>query len=199
MSSLWSKPSSVARARSRHDLAGRRLSLLSGLLAIAAAWSTDSLGQSASEANAIIRSLAPIQDQTVAPGSRREAVQIEETTIYVDLGRSVSLEVYFEYDSAKITPRAKTQLAALGQALISPEVAPHRYLVAGHTDAIGSDGYNLDLSQRRARAVHDYLVSAFAIDPHRLMDVGFGFRRLKLPDAPYAAINRRVEVLLVVP
>jgi outer membrane protein OmpA-like peptidoglycan-associated protein len=175
---------------------------VAALLFTAAVWATGSFAQSASEANEIIRSLAPIKGQTIVPGyreQRRESVQIEEATIYVDLNHSVSLEVYFDYDSARITNRAKAQLAALGQALISPELVSHRYLIAGHTDATGSDSYNLDLSQRRARAVRDHLVSGFAIDLRRLIDVGFGFRRLKLPDAPYAASNRRVEVLLVVP
>ena len=48
-------------------------------------------------------------------------------------------------------------------------------------------------------AVRDYLVSAFPIDPNRLMVVGFGYRQLKRPNTPRAAINRRVEVLLIVP
>jgi outer membrane protein OmpA-like peptidoglycan-associated protein len=81
---------------------------------------------------------------------------------------------------------------------MSPELSPYRYLIAGHTDATGGDAYNLDLSRRRALAVRDYLVSAFPIDPHRLVIVGFGFRQLKRPDAPHAAVNRRVETLLIV-
>lgn len=202
MFSLFSNTNDVARPARRGKVLGSGLRRLIGLLAVLTVSSTTLFAQSAFEANQIIRSLAPISGQTIAPGyggQRREPVQIRERTIYVDLARSVSLEVYFDYNSARITPRAMTQLAALGQALMSLELSPHRYLVAGHTDAAGSDGYNLDLSQRRARAVRDYMVAAFAIDPDRLMDVGFGFRRLKRSDAPFAAVNRRVEVLLVVP
>ena len=173
-----------------------------GSLIVLAICSTGCLAQSASQANDIIKSLAPIQGQTVTPGyggARREAVQVETTTIYVDLARAVSLEVYFEFGRASITKRARRQLTALGQALSSPELTGHRYLVAGHTDAVGSDAYNVDLSRRRAMAVRDYLISAFPIDPDRLVSAGFGARRLKRPNEPRAAINRRVEVLLIVP
>ena len=187
-------------SRRQVTLTGARLLL--GWLAASAIGPARSLAQSADEATAIIHSLAPVRGQTISPGyrpQRREAVQVERSTIHVDVARSVSLEVYFEYDSARITRGAMLQLAALGRALSSAELAPYRYLVAGHTDATGADAYNLDLSRRRALAVRDYLVSSFPIDPPRLTAVGFGFRRLKRPDAPCAAINRRVEVLLVVP
>src|SRR5947209_6075882 len=103
----------------------RRLIPFIGSLAILIIWSTASFAQSASEANEIIRSLAPIQGQTITPGyggQRREAVQVEETAIYVDLGRSVSLDIHFEFGSAKITRRARAQLAALGRALSSPQL-----------------------------------------------------------------------------
>jgi outer membrane protein OmpA-like peptidoglycan-associated protein len=196
------QPMTPSFAREHQDGVSSRRALLAGLLAIAATWPVSSRAQSASEANDIIRSLAPIAGQTVTPGYRgqnRQPVQIEETTIYVDIGRSVALEVYFEFASAAITGRARAQLAALGRALSSPQLAPYRYLIAGHTDAIGSDAYNLELSRRRALAVRDYLISVFPIDPQRLAAVGFGFRRLKRPDSPRAGINRRVEVLLIVP
>lgn len=163
--------------------------------------SIDAEAQSAG-VNDIIKSLAPIAGQTITGGYkpiRREPVIVESETIYVDMGRHVELEVFFEYDSAKITPNAERQLATLGIALASPKLSEFRYLIAGHTDAVGSDAYNLDLSRRRAASVRQYLSEAFPIDPHRLMAVGFGFHRLKRPEAPRAAINRRVEVLLIVP
>ncbi|KAB2875187.1 MAG: OmpA family protein [Pseudorhodoplanes sp.] len=200
MLNQWQKTAQTLR---RGAPASRRQVLLfAGGLALATGWPGFSLAQSDAEINDIIRSLAPIRGQTVTPGyggESRKPVTVERTTIYVDVRRSVNLEVYFPFASASITPTARKQLAALGRALASPRLAVHRYLVAGHTDAVGSDEYNLDLSRRRAAAVRDYLVSAFPIDPDRLMTVGFGFRQLKRPNAPRAAINRRVEVLLIVP
>jgi outer membrane protein OmpA-like peptidoglycan-associated protein len=158
--------------------------------------------QSAPEVNRIIKDLAPIEGQTRSGGYdpiRREPIIVEQETIFVDAARHVELEVFFEYDSDRITPRARAQLAALGRALASPQLVSFRYLIAGHTDAVGSDAYNIDLSRRRAQAVFAYLTEAYTIDPRRLLAVGLGFRRLKRPEAPRAAINRRVEVLLIVP
>ncbi len=202
MSPMPKTPSFSEPARTVGFATRRSLLLLAASLAISPIWPTDSFAQSASEANEIIRSLAPIRGQAITPGyggQRRQAVQVEEITIYVNPGRAVSLEVYFEFGSAEITRRARVQLAALGRALSSPRLTPYRYLIAGHTDAVGSDAYNLDLSRRRALAVRDYLIAAFPIDPHRLVAVGFGFRHLKRPETPRAAINRRVEILLIVP
>jgi len=66
-------------------------------------------------------------------------------------------------------------------------------VVEGHTDAVGSDTYNLTLSQRRAAAVKEYLVSVHGIDAARLKDVGYGlFRPIEGTD-PLAAENRRVQ------
>lgn len=200
MSNPSATPPGMPEAITKDGAVSRR-SALAGLLALSATWSTHSLAQSASDANTIIRSLAPIAGQTITPGyagRRRQPVQIDESTVYVDAGHAVSLEVYFEFGRAKVTRRARLQLSALGRALSSQQLLPYRYLVAGHTDTVGSDAYNLDLSQRRALAVRDYLITAFPIDPHRLVAVGFGFRRLKRPETPRAAINRRVEVMLVV-
>jgi outer membrane protein OmpA-like peptidoglycan-associated protein len=185
----------VQISRSRRWILGSIASVLIVTL------TSESFGQSASEINSIIKDLAPIQGQT--PGSgytpvRREPIIMEKETIFVDANRHVELEVYFDYDSDHITPRAREQLRALGKALASAELLSFRYLIAGHTDAVGSDAYNIDLSRRRAQAVAEFLTEEYAIDPRRLMVVGFGFRRLKRPEAPRAAINRRVEVLLIV-
>ncbi len=163
---------------------------------------SEGVAQSSSEVNRIIKGLAPIEGQSRSGGYRpaqREPVIVGEQTIYIDPAHHIELEVFFEYDSDRITPRAQGQLRALGEALGTPELRSYSYLIAGHTDAVGSDAYNIDLSQRRARAVSTYLARAFPIDPQRLMVVGFGSRRLKRPGVPRAAINRRVEVLLIVP
>ncbi len=151
--------------------------------------------------NAIIKSLAPIAGQTITKGYSGKGVEvtIEGRTIIVDYGYSVDLEVYFPFDSAKLTRRARAQLAALGHALSSPRLRPYRYLIAGHTDAKGADAYNVALSYRRAHAVKRYLISAFPIVPSRLLVIGWGESRLRDPIHPYAAVNRRVEVSLIAP
>ncbi len=176
---------------------------------------TSSLAEGSDEINRIIRGLAPIAGQaisggdsglssapaprlaTAAPSTALIEVVLPDRVIFVDSKYAVDFEVYFPFDSAELTPTARQELQALGQALSSDELQPYRYLIAGHTDAIGQPSYNLKLSMRRAAAVRRFLIEAFPIMPDRLASVGFGQEKLKLIDEPQAAINRRVEVLLI--
>jgi outer membrane protein OmpA-like peptidoglycan-associated protein len=106
---------------------------------------------------------------------------------------ALALPVQFTFDSANILPRARAQLDALAEGIkmLSPRQG---VVIEGHTDAEGSEEYNLVLSQRRALAVKRYLVAAHGIDASRLQAVGFGkFRPLEGRD-PYAIENRRVQV-----
>lgn len=66
-------------------------------------------------------------------------------------------DALFDFDKAILKPGGKKQLDQLIEKIkkVSYEVV----IVVGHTDAIGSDAYNLKLSQRRAEAVKAYLVS----------------------------------------
>jgi len=107
----------------------------------------------------------------------------------------VDLEILFDYDSDRIDPGSVKQLIVLGEALNDPELAKARIVVAGHTDAAGSDSYNSDLSLRRARAVYNFLVDYAGVDADRLVPEGYGERLLKFPDAPQSGQNRRVEII----
>lgn len=149
----------------------------------------------------LIRVLAPVAaNGGIGPyRTRRVAVTQsgERLPIEVDRGRSVYLTVFFAGDTAVLTPVARSQLKALGEALSSTTLTPHRYLVAGHTDADGPALRNRDLSARRADAVRRYLVNTFGIRSDRLLVHGFGEQR---PRASLARdpVNRRVEVALIV-
>ncbi len=112
---------------------------------------------------------------------------------------SVDMEIYFAYDSAVITPQAMPALIRLGQALSDNRLSSGTFMIAGHTDAKGSEVYNQNLSQRRARAVREFLVTNFGIDPRRLIAVGYGEEQLKRRDAPEAAENRRVQIVNLLP
>ena len=73
-------------------------------------------------------------------------------------GLIVSLsDVLFDFNAASLKPGAKEKLAKVSGILLAyPSL---RMSVEGHTDSIGTDDYNLKLSQRRADAVRDYLTS----------------------------------------
>jgi outer membrane protein OmpA-like peptidoglycan-associated protein len=107
----------------------------------------------------------------------------------------VDIEVYFDYNSAEITPKARSTLNVLGAALQDPRLAGKKFIFIGHTDAKGDPEYNIRLSDRRAEAVKRYIVSAFSVDASGIALIGDGARKLKTPANPFADENRRVEVV----
>jgi outer membrane protein OmpA-like peptidoglycan-associated protein len=108
---------------------------------------------------------------------------------------SVDIEVLFEFDSTDITPATAESLMTLGRALADPRLASQRFVIAGHTDAKGTRGYNRELSQRRADAVRQFLIEGFQLAPANLVARGFGETRLKNPGDPNSGENRRVQVI----
>jgi outer membrane protein OmpA-like peptidoglycan-associated protein len=108
---------------------------------------------------------------------------------------SIDLEINFEYNSATIAASAMSQVTALGQALSSPELKGNTFIVAGHTDAKGSETYNQGLSERRAEAVKRFLVEKYSIDAGTLVTVGHGKLQLKNTANPFASENRRVQLV----
>jgi len=105
---------------------------------------------------------------------------------------ALSLPVRFAFDSADILPAARTQLDALAEGI--KMLAPQSIVtVEGHTDAVGRDAYNLELSRVRAHAVRDYLVQRHGIDAARLKTLAYGEGRPIEGSDPNAAINRRVQ------
>ena len=104
----------------------------------------------------------------------------------------LALQVQFAFGSATIQPEARTQLDAVADGIrMVPE--SQSVVIEGHTDAVGSDTYNLQLSNRRAAAVKQYLVQMHGIDAARLKTAGYGEYRLINEQDPQAAENRRVE------
>jgi OmpA-OmpF porin, OOP family len=158
--------------------------------------------QTAAEVKDLLTTLAPRHKEnmpSVIIVKRPVEIEIDGGTVIADYGYTLDFEVSFEFDSARLTGAAKRTLAVLGRALESNELVGHDYLIAGHTDAKGSASYNRALSYDRAGAVRDWLIARYAIDPRRLHVIGWGESRLKTPRFPFAAVNRRVEVTLIMP
>jgi outer membrane protein OmpA-like peptidoglycan-associated protein len=84
---------------------------------------------------------------------------------------------------------------ALGQALSNANLKGSTFVVAGHTDAIGGEAYNQDLSERRAETIKRYLTDKFGIAGTDLVAVGYGKTKPKDPSAPMDPVNRRVQVV----
>ncbi len=73
------------------------------------------------------------------------------------------------------------------------------FLIEGHTDAVGSDAYNLKLSKLRAESVKRALSTYYIIPAKNLRTVGLGERFLKIPTSDPEPENRRVSILRITP
>ncbi len=112
-------------------------------------------------------------------------------------------DILFDFDKADIRPDARETLARLAEVIDYYADAPVR--IDGHTDNKGTDAYNLDLSQRRAEAVANYLAANSGVAPARMQTRGLGEQQPvaanALPDGSDnpegRRRNRRVEVVLV--
>ncbi|MGD9823157.1 OmpA family protein [Desulfobacter sp.] len=101
--------------------------------------------------------------------------------------------VLFDFDKDVIKPEAFAQLDAICEIL---EKNPAMSIeLQGHTDNIGSKKYNIDLSQRRANSVANYLTNK-GIARNRLATTGFGFDKpVALNSTDFGrSLNRRVEI-----
>ncbi|PRZ01054.1 WD40 repeat protein [Marinilabilia salmonicolor] len=93
----------------------------------------------------------------------------------IEAGATVRLEnVFFETDSYQLDPRSKVELQEVVEFMKeNPNI---RIMLEGHTDNVGSEEYNLDLSENRARSVFNYL-AANGVDEARMEYKGYGFSR----------------------
>ena len=106
------------------------------------------------------------------------------------------LTVNFDFGSATLTDGAKRNLDAFAEALKDDRLQRAKFVLEGHTDAVGSDAANRQLSEARARSVAVYLVQK-GVEVTKLEPVGYGEAK-PLTNDPYDATNRRVEARMVV-
>ncbi|WP_420337474.1 OmpA family protein [Roseibium sp.] len=111
------------------------------------------------------------------------------------IGEGFNLLVSFEYASARLSPTAKANLREFAKGISDPDLESAAFVIEGHTDGIGSASYNQRLSEDRASAVTEFLVSV-GVARDRLKTVGYGKTRPKVADINDPA-NRRVESKLV--
>lgn len=104
-------------------------------------------------------------------------------------------DVLFDFNSSVVKPGAYPEIDRLARIL--REYPDTKIRIEGHTDNIGSEEYNLRLSQRRAEAVRDLLV-AKGVSPSRITAIGYGESRPKASnDTSYGRqLNRRVEIFI---
>jgi outer membrane protein OmpA-like peptidoglycan-associated protein len=137
----------------------------------------------------LLQSLRNRSTRSLSMGEREQIATMVKDKPKIDL------EINFDYNSDRVSARSLPSVEALGRALANPDLKGSTFVVAGHTDAAGSDTYNQELSERRADAIKRYLVEKSGISAADLVTVGYGKTHLKDPANPLADVNRRVQVV----
>lgn len=128
--------------------------------------------------------------------SERMAHAVEVERVRDDLLKlTLENEVSFDFDSAAIKPAFKPTLVKLADVLAKYD--RNRVTIVGHTDAVGSEAYNENLSLRRAEAVKNELLLQ-GVPPGRLTAIGRGETEPRATNETEAGrqLNRRVEILV---
>jgi len=143
---------------------------------------------SAKEAS-LLNTVRNRQSRSLSLGERQEIAEITASKPKIDL------EIHFDYNSADISKGSTEAVQELGKALSDASMKGSTFVLAGHTDAIGSEAYNQGLSERRADTIKKYLVEHYGLNGSDLVTVGYGKTRPKDPNAPMDPTNRRVQVV----
>ena len=136
--------------------------------------------------------------------AREREIRVLETELAelradrTDRGLVVTLtdDVLFDVDQAELKPGGMQRLARVAEFL--RQNPDRNVLIEGHTDSTAPDAYNLALSQRRANAVEDFLITQ-GVEPTRISAVGYG-EQLPIATNDTAAgrqANRRVEIVVL--
>lgn len=135
--------------------------------------------------------LAPSTAATTVTDTAVAATAAEPAYQPVAADAQVNLSISFDYNSSALRDDQKPRLATMCEAMKSIDVS--RFQVIGHTDSSGSADYNQSLSEARAQAVTQYLVSDCGISSDRLMAIGAGETAPLDTANPAGDVNRRVE------
>lgn len=140
-------------------------------------------------------------------GARDDIARLDRAVAGLHLERSLVLDMRegarFGFDSATLTPDTKAEIDRFLREIEERDPSGLRgssrvFVVAGHTDSSGDEGYNYELGRKRASAVAGYLLAARDVDPVALHAVSYGEAK---PIADNSnrdgrSRNRRVEILV---
>jgi OmpA-OmpF porin, OOP family len=131
--------------------------------------------------------------------SKADAVSLKRPPVAAPLLKlpHFRVDVQFNPDTPIIRPESYRTLGRIADVLSDPALLRYGFLIVGHTDASGRRDFNLTLSQRRADAIRDVLVTTFKLSAKRLQAVGLGEEQLQDAMHPAAAANRQIEVVTV--
>jgi OOP family OmpA-OmpF porin len=129
--------------------------------------------------------------------SKADAVALKRPPISAQLNKlpHVNVDIQFNPDTPVIRPESYRAVGRVADALTNPALMSSTFLIVGRTDSTGRRDNNLALSQRRAEAIRDALVTTFRISSKRLLAVGLGEEQLLDADHPRAAVNQQATIV----
>ena len=131
------------------------------------------------------------------PGTAAGAkVDADGCYIIIEKPVTIRLEVLFDFDKSVVKPEYYPEIKKVADFMKQYPMTDT--VIEGHTDSVGTDAYNLSLSQRRAEAVRQVLIDQFKVDASRLTSVGYGEERPIADNrtAEGRQLNRRVVAVV---
>ena len=143
-----------------------------------------------------------LEDVLVAPPrkkiNRRYTIEeVEASPVLREAMPRVEIDtVHFGFNEAFVRAEEVANLDRIAEIMerILSKHPREKFVIEGHTDAVGSDASNLVLSRQRAAAIKKALITYYVIPDRNLITVGYGERYLKVPTAEAEQENRRVSV-----
>lgn len=121
-----------------------------------------------------VTDLSNVNVEIIESGDIVEALAIPRgTKVRAGARPRVRLPVYFEFNSAELKPEAMRLLQKVGKALSASDLESFNFSIEGHTDSVGDESFNTNLSERRAEMVRLFLQGR-GVSEDRLKSVGRG-------------------------
>lgn len=170
------------------------------------------LAQEAPTAQAMIASLSGLeapfdidvpalrQQAAARLKSKADAAALKRAPLVPQLNRlpHLNIDVQFNPDSPVIRPESYRTIARIADVLTNPALMGSTFLIVGRVESNGGRrDNNLMLSQRRAEAIRDALVTTYKVSTKRLFAVGLGEEQLLDADHPKAAVNQQSMIVTI--
>jgi outer membrane protein OmpA-like peptidoglycan-associated protein len=152
--------------------------------------------QATEKANALCPPQPAVQREVIViPEAPLEPIPAAEPTPE-RMKYCISLDIEYDINKADIRPQYNDEVAKVGDFM--KKYPTTTAVIEGYTDEVGSDDYNMQLSQRRAESVVKSLVENFAIDPSRLSAKGYGKTRPVANNATDSGKQKNRHIVAVI-
>ncbi len=196
----------------------RRFALLLTAIAVLAAATTATRGQTPSQAaparDDIVNALSkfdtgpeldiPALKQAILERSKVRSKKEPEANKrppvvpdIMNLPATFNVAIAFDVDTPIILPDSYETVGRIADAMVNAPLLQYTFLIVGHTEANGNRAANVILSQRRADAIRDVLANTFKISIKRLASLGVGEEQFIDQAHPASAVNQQIQIITI--